>query len=228
MFRQLFDPESFTYTYLLADDVTLSAVLIDPVREQVGRDLDLINELGLKLVWTLETHMHADHITGASQLQAKTEAKTAVSRNSGVECASRHLVDGEVIEFGQEVIQVIATPGHTAGCLSYLWHDRVFTGDALMIGVCGRTDFQEGDAGVLFDSITENLLTLPDETLVYPAHDYEGRHVSTIAQERGTNPFLVDKNRAEFIEYQDNLDLSPPSKIQVAVPANRQCGRDVS
>ncbi len=225
-FFQRLDPESCTYTYILVDESSRKAVLIDPVREQVDRDLALLDEHQLTLEWILETHVHADHVTGAAQLQAATHAATAVSERAGVACASRHLRDGEAVSFGEQTLRVIATPGHTAGCVSYLWNDRLFSGDALLIDACGRTDFQEGDPGQLYDSVTGKLFTLPDETLVYPAHDYSGRQVSTIGEQRQTNPRLAGKSREEFIDLMDSLDLDAPRKIQVALPANRLCGRE--
>ncbi len=222
---QLFDPESSTLTYVLVDERGREAVLIDSVREQTGRDLEVIANHGLRLRWVLETHVHADHVTGAAVLQARAGAQTAVGAHAGVACANRLLADGEEIEFGGELIEVIATPGHTSGCLSYRWRDRLFTGDALLIGACGRTDFQEGDPGRLYDSITQRLFAFPDETLVYPAHDYEGRRVSSIGEQRNTNPRLAGKSREEFIAIMNALELAPPRKIDQALPANRRCGR---
>lgn len=224
-FFQRFDPESSTFTYVLVDAGTRAALLIDSVREQVERDLHLLETHRLRLEWILETHIHADHVTGAAQLQTRTGARTAVSARAGVACANRLLADGDQIQFGDETLRVLATPGHTAGCLSFLWGDRVFTGDALLIGACGRTDFQEGDPGCLYDSITQKLLILPDETLVYPAHDYDGRQVSTIGEQRTTNPRLVGQTRESFIRLMNGLRLDPPRKIEMALPANRRCGR---
>lgn len=225
MLRQLFDQQSCTYSYLLVDNSSRSAVLIDPVREQVQRDLAVIQELGANLVWILETHLHADHVTGAALLQEKTAAQTGVGSRSGIACASRHLLDGEILEFGSETIRVLETPGHTAGCLSFVWQDRVFTGDALMIDACGRTDFQEGDAGQLYESLHSKLLTLPSETLIYPAHDYEGRQVSSIGEQRQRNPYLQNLDKDFFITMMDELELPPPKNIQIAVPANKHCGK---
>lgn len=224
--HQLLDPDTCTYTYLVVDEPSCEAVLIDPVREQVQRDLEVLAASRLRLQWILETHVHADHVTGAAMLQAQTGAGTALSARAGVACASRLLDDGDEIAFGEEIIRVLATPGHTAGCLSYLWRDRVFTGDALLIGGCGRTDFQGGDAGVLYDSIVGKLFGLPDETIVYPAHDYQGRRVSCIGEQRTTNPRLAGKNRAEFVALMGGLVLDPPRQIDIAVPANRKCGRE--
>ena len=225
-FFQRLDPESCTYTYILVDEHSRKAVLIDSVREQIERDLTLLDEHGLSLEWILETHVHADHVTGAAQLQTKTSARSAVGEQAGVVCADRHLRDGDRIGFGTQYLTVLATPGHTAGCVSYLWNDRVFSGDALLIDACGRTDFQGGDPARLYESITQKLFKLPDETLVYPAHDYSGRQVSSIGEQRLSNPRLAGKSRQEFVTLMDNLDLDAPRKIQIALPANRLCGRD--
>lgn len=225
-FRQLFDDASSTYTYLIADPASGHAALIDPVLEQIERDLALLRELGLKLVWVLETHVHADHVTAAARLRQETGAAVCYGIDSGVDCADRLLQEGDEIALGGETLRVLATPGHTDGCISYLWRDRVFTGDALLIGSCGRTDFQEGDSGRLYDSITRRLFSLPGETLVYPTHDYAGRRVSSIDQERATNEFAGrGATREAFIAALADLDLGPPQKLAVAVPANRLCGR---
>lgn len=224
MFKQFYDEISSTLTYLLADDVSKQAVLIDPVSENIEEYLNYINPAGLTLVYSLETHVHADHITGGGRLKKMTEAKTAVSQACGAETADIQLKDNDVLEFGAEKITVIATPGHTPGSLSFLWRDRLFTGDSLLINGCGRTDFQGGDAGKLYDAITKRLFSLPDETLVYPGHDYNGRRVSSIAQEKGINPRLANKTREEFVELMANLNLPKPKMIDIAVPANRKCG----
>ncbi|THF66636.1 MBL fold metallo-hydrolase [Pseudothauera nasutitermitis] len=225
LFRQLFDEDSSTLTYLLADPHTREAVLIDTVREQAGRDLALLDELGVRLVWILETHVHADHVTAAATLKQATGARTVTGRHAGAACADVMAGDGHEIVFGGEVIRVIPTPGHTPGCVTYHWRDRLFTGDALLIGGCGRTDFQGGDAGALYDSLTTRLFTLPGETLVYPAHDYQGRRVSCIAQERDTNPRLAGKTRDQFIQLMGELNLPRPRRIDEALPANLRCGR---
>lgn len=222
-FRQLFDTASSTYTYLLSDLTRREAALIDPVQEHVPLYLSLLDELDLTLACVLETHVHADHITGAAALREQSGAKIMARHRS--ECLDVSLQDGDTLQFGDETITVLATPGHTPGCASYLWRDRLFTGDALMIGTCGRTDFQGGDAGVLYDSITQKIWPLPGETLVYPCHDYQHKHVSSVEQERESNPRLSGKSRDEFIAIMSGLKLPMPRLIDLAVPANMRCGR---
>jgi sulfur dioxygenase len=228
MFRQLFDPVSSTYTYLLACDRTHQAVLIDPVMEHQARDLALLGELRLAPRWLLDTHVHADHVTSVSVLKQALPPGARPTIAVGLACEAEGyehpLTHGERLVFGDEHIDVIATPGHTPGSMSFLWRDRLFTGDALLIGGCGRTDFQGGDAGQLHDAITQRLFTLPGETLVYPGHDYRGRRVSCIAEERETNPRLAGKTRDEFIALMAALNLPRPKLIDVAVPANKQAG----
>ena len=226
LFRQLFDPDTSTYTYLLADEDTREAVLIDPVLEQVDRDAQLIEALGLTLVYTLETHVHADHVTGADALRARLGSRSVVHVEGGAACADVLVRGGDVLTVGSLSIEVRHTPGHTKGDVSYVVGDRVFTGDALLIGGCGRTDFQQGDPGVLYDSVHGELFTLPDDTLVYPGHDYNGRRVSTIAQEKEINARLGGgRSRESFIELMKALDLPYPRRIDVSLPANRECGR---
>ena len=220
MFRQLFDPASFTYTYLIADDTTHEAVLIDSVLEQAERDTKILREHGLTLRYTLETHVHADHITGALAIKQATGAQSVVARDCNAAGYDRYLVDGDVILFGHEEILAIATPGHTPGSLSYLWRDRVFTGDTLLIGGCGRTDFQNGSAVALYRSITAKLFKLDDHVLVYPGHDYKGRRVSSIGEERQFNARVAGKSAEEFAELMSNLGLPVPKRIHEAVPAN--------
>lgn len=227
IFKQLFDPQTWTYTYFIADPVTKEAVIIDPVNTEIDHYLALLAADNLKLVYSLETHVHADHITAGGLLRKHTGAKTGVAVQCGAQIADIQIQDNDVFTFaGGEQIKVIHTPGHTPGSISFLWRDRVFTGDALLIGGCGRTDFQGGDAGQLYDCITQRLFTLPDETLVYPGHDYQQRWVSSIMQERTTNPRLAGKTREEFIEIMANLNLPKPRLIDEAVPANRYCGLD--
>lgn len=224
IFKQLFDDETWTYTYLIADPDTKEAVLIDPVNTHIDEYLTMLQTLGLTLKYTLETHVHADHITASGLLRQKLGAQTGVSAMCGAETADIQIKDGDVFTFGRgETIKVIATPGHTKGSISFLWRDRVFTGDCLLIGGCGRTDFQGGDAGAQFDSI-QRLFALPDDTIVYPGHDYQQKWISNIKQEKTTNPRLAGKTREQFIEIMNNLNLPKPRLIDEAVPANRFCG----
>lgn len=223
-FKQLFDTDSSTYTYLIADDSTHEAVIIDPVLEQVERDLKLIREHGLKLKYTLETHVHADHITSAQALKQSTGAITAVSADCHAQGYDLMLKDGHVILFGHEEITVISTPGHTPGSVSFLWRDRVFTGDTLFIGGCGRTDFQGGSPEELWSSITETLFALDEQTLVFPGHDYKGRRLSSIGEEKYFNARVAGKSRDEFIDIMNNLGLPIPKRIHEAVPANIEAG----
>lgn len=225
IFQQMFDEETWTYTYLIADDKAGEAVLIDPVNTHLEQYLKRLEQKGLSLKYSLETHVHADHITAGGLLRQRAGAKTAVSELCGAECADIQIQDGEVFRFGEnEQIIVIATPGHTPGSVSFLWRDRVFTGDSLFINGCGRTDFQGGDPGALYDCITQRLFTLPDDTLVYPGHDYNGHWVSNIAQERTTNSRLAGRSREDFITIMNGLDLPAPKLIEQSVPANRACG----
>ena len=221
MFKQLFDKESSTYTYLIVDDATQEAVIIDPVAQHFDIYIALINDLNCHLKYALETHVHADHITASGKLKQHFSLQTGASELCEVKTASMQINDGDVLLIGNQEIKVIATPGHTAGAISYWWNDRVFTGDSLLIDGCGRTDFQGGDAGTLYDSITNSIFTLPNETLVYPAHDYDGRQVSSVGQEKSINPRLANKSRDEFIKIMNELDLPKPDLIDIAVPANR-------
>jgi glyoxylase-like metal-dependent hydrolase (beta-lactamase superfamily II) len=225
LFRQLFDPETSTYTYLIADRVTKEAILVDPVLEQVERDRLLLKELGLTLKYCLETHIHADHITGTGKLREMTGCLGVVPGNAHAACADRFIQDGEVLELGSLRVEAIATHGHTDSHNAYLVNGtHLFTGDGLLIHGCGRTDFQSGNAGAMYDAITQKLFTLPDETLVYPGHDYKGLTVSTIGEEKQFNPRLVGRTRDEFIMLMANLNLPNPKKIMEAVPANQRCG----
>jgi sulfur dioxygenase len=226
LFRQMFDLETSTYTYLIADTVTKEAVLVDSVLEKVERDQKQLNELGLTLKYCLETHVHADHITGTARLREITSCSGIVPEGANVACADRTLRDGEELRLGAVTIRAIATPGHTDSHMAYLINGtHLLTGDALFIRGCGRTDFQSGDAGTLHDSVVRKLFTLPDETLVYPAHDYRGLTVSTIGEEKHFNPRFVGRNRQQFIEFMNGLNLPDPQKIMEAVPANERCGR---
>ena len=223
--QQLFDPASSTYTYVIHCPVTREAAIIDPVDAQLERDLALLQAQGLRLRWALETHAHADHITSAARLAEHTGAQLAAPAGCGIGTATRQLLDGEMLTVGQESLRALLTPGHTAGSMSYLWRNHVFTGDALLIDGCGRTDFQNGDSRVLFDSVTHKLFALPGETLVYPAHDYSGRHVSSIAQEKTRNPRLGGgKTLEEFTAIMASLNLPYPKFIDHAVPGNKACG----
>jgi glyoxylase-like metal-dependent hydrolase (beta-lactamase superfamily II) len=227
IFRQLFDIETSTYSYLLADPATREAVLIDPVLEKLERDLALVRELELQLLYTLETHVHADHVTAASRLREALGSKIALGAAAGARNADRALCDGERLRFGSRELEVRATPGHTNGCVTYVEHAArvAFTGDALLVRGCGRTDFQEGDARTLFRSVRERILSLPDETLLYPAHDYTGRTVTTVAEEKRWNRRLgLDVSEASFIRLMAELKLAHPKRMDVAVPANLQCG----
>lgn len=225
IFRQLLHKDTCTYTFLLGCARTHQAVLIDPVDERVATHLELMKNLGLQIELTLETHVHADHVTGAGMLRERTGCRIGVPGGSGARGADVYVRDGDRLLVGELAIEAIATPGHTAGCTSYLVGDRVFTGDALRIGTCGRTDFQEGDAGRLFDSIQERLYTLPPDTLLYPGHDYKRLRVSTIRQEMDTTARVPpDTRREEFVAYMDGLVLDPPRHMGRAVPANLVCG----
>lgn len=225
IFRQLFEPETSTYTYLLGCERTRRALLIDPVAVAVDDYVGLLEELGLSLIYTLETHVHADHITGSGLLRERLGSKGVVHRDAGAMCADLLITDGVLLQLGDIEITARHTPGHTSGCLSFVMRDRVFTGDALLISGCGRTDFQQGDPGRLYDSIHGKLFTLPPDTLVYPGHDYNGNTVSTIRQEMARNPRLGGgKSRAEFIDIMGQLKLPYPRHIDAALPANLACG----
>ncbi|MFM6069739.1 MAG: MBL fold metallo-hydrolase [Sphaerospermopsis kisseleviana] len=229
LFRQLFDRESSTYTYLIADKTTKAAVLVDPVLEQVERDLQLVQELGLTLRYCLETHIHADHITGTGKLRQLTGCLGVVPANAPASCADQQMQDGEILQLDSIVIEAIATPGHTDSHLAYLLNkERLLTGDSLLIRGCGRTDFQSGNAGILFDVITQKMFTLPDATLVYPGHDYKGFTVSTIGEEKQYNSRFKGHNRDGFIQLMNGLNLPNPQKMMAAVPANEKCGNAIA
>jgi sulfur dioxygenase len=228
IFRQLFERESYTYTYLLGDEQTHEAVLIDPVNTQLDLYLRLLEELDLKLVAAIDTHVHADHVTALGLLREKTGCTTMVGFEGDVDCASEGLKDGKLIQIGNTGINVMFTPGHTNDSFSFLVENDsntyLFSGDTLLIRGTGRTDFQNGDPGDLYDSLHEKLLMLPDNTLVYPGHDYKGWTVSTIGEEKRTNPRLEPPSKEAFIDLMNNLDLPDPKMMDVAVPANRACG----
>ena len=230
IFRQLIDPQSSTYTYLLGDQATGEAVLIDTVFEQARRDAALINELGLKLVATLETHVHADHVTGAWMHKRQFGSSIVVAKASGASGADRYVEHGEQICFGGRYLQVRATPGHTDGCLTYVLDDetRAFTGDCLLIRGSGRTDFQQGDARQMYRSVHTQIFTLPDDCLLNTGHDYRGLTVTSVAEERKFNPRLGGQiGEEDFAGYMENLHLPHPKQIEKAVPANMRCGQPV-
>ncbi|MGD8340015.1 MAG: MBL fold metallo-hydrolase [Gammaproteobacteria bacterium] len=227
IFRQLQDPTSSTYTYLLGDRQGGSAVLIDPVFEQAERDAALVRELGLTLTHTLDTHMHADHITAAWRLKNWLGSRIAISAAAGTKGADLELEPGDKLEFGDRWLEARATPGHTDGCMSFVLDDqsRVFTGDALLIRGAGRTDFQHGSASALYHSVVDQLFTLPEDCLVYPAHDYRGLTASSIFEEKRFNPRLGgDRNEGDFEGFMRNLGLAHPKRIDEALPANEVCG----
>jgi glyoxylase-like metal-dependent hydrolase (beta-lactamase superfamily II)/rhodanese-related sulfurtransferase len=221
---QLFDPDSSTYTYVLFDVDAREALIIDPVDEQIERDLATLREYGLKLVWAVETHAHADHITSAGKLAELAGARTAAPAGCGIGTAAVQLQHGDTLRFGGETLQALHTPGHTAGSMSYRWRGHVFTGDTLLINGCGRTDFQSGSASDLYRSLTEVLFALPDDTIVWPGHDYQGRSHSTISQEKASNARVAGKSEAEFVALMDSLQLPRPRRIDEAVPANLSSG----
>lgn len=227
IFRQLFDPQSSTYSYLLADERTHEAVLIDPVFEQARRDRALIAELGLKLLTTLETHVHADHVTGAWLHKQRLGSRIALSGASGAHGADVALAHGDRVAFGTRYLEARETPGHTSGCMTYVLDDEsmAFTGDALLIRGCGRTDFQQGSARTLYRSVHSQIFTLPPSCLLYPGHDYRGLTVTSVDEEHRLNPRLGSGiGEADFTGYMNNLGLPHPKQIDVAVPANLQCG----
>jgi glyoxylase-like metal-dependent hydrolase (beta-lactamase superfamily II) len=222
---QLFDADSSTYTYILHAPGSTEAVIIDPVDHNLERDLAHIERLGLKLVYVLETHAHADHVTSAGKLRELTGARACVPSGCGIPPAEVQLNDGDVIRFGNgETISVLHTPGHTAGSMCYAWRGNVFTGDTLLINGCGRTDFQSGSSEALYDSVKRKLFALPDDTRMWPGHDYKGQSVSTIGWEKRHNARLANLSLAEFVDLMARLDLPRPRLIDVAVPANRNLG----
>jgi glyoxylase-like metal-dependent hydrolase (beta-lactamase superfamily II)/rhodanese-related sulfurtransferase len=221
---QLFDPASSTYTYIVFDETTRDAVIIDPVDEQVERDLAQLRQYGLKLLWTVETHAHADHITSAGLLAEHTGAQTAAPQGCGITTAALQLVHGQVLRFGGESMTALHTPGHTAGSMSFVWRDHVFTGDTLLINGCGRTDFQSGSAEAMYHSLTQVLFKLPDATTVWPGHDYQGRTHSSILAERTGNVRVAGKSLEEFTAIMAGLNLPRPKRMDEAVPANLSSG----
>lgn len=224
IFRQLFDPVSATYTYLIAEK-NGEAVLIDPVKEYVEQYIRLINELGVKLMFTIDTHIHADHITGSGTLEDLTGCLSILGAATKAECVSRRVNEGDKIQVGKEQLRVLYTPGHTDDSYSFLMKDRVFTGDTLLIRSTGRTDFQNGNPAQQYDSIFNKLLKLNEDTLVYPAHDYKGWTVSTIGEEKAHNPRLQVTSEDAYIRQMNSIKLDNPKLMDIAVPANLKCGR---
>lgn len=228
IFRQLFDSKSSTFTYLLADPISKEAVLIDPVIEKVNRDLALVNELGLELKYAIDTHCHADHVTGAWLLKQRVGCQILCAKEINAENVDIELKHGDIITFGECKLLVRATPGHTDGCLTFVndqWR-MAFTGDALLIRGCGRCDFQQGNAGILFESIKDQILSLPEDYKLYPGHDYSGRCETSVAEEIKFNARLGGQaNKADFVSYMDNMSLPHPKFIDIALPANLQAGR---
>jgi sulfur dioxygenase len=226
IFKQYFEPDTSTFTYLLGCERTKQAVLIDTVESQVQHYIKDLEEQGLKLVYTLETHVHADHVTGADTLRQKLGSKSVVHRDAGAMCGDLLVTDGVHIIVGNIDLEVRYTPGHTNGCVSYFAGDRIFTGDALLIGGCGRTDFQSGDSGQLYDSIHAQIFSLDDNVIIYPGHDYNGNTVSTVGEERKNNKRLGNnRSREDFIKLMSELKLAYPKYIDTALPANQACGR---
>jgi sulfur dioxygenase len=225
LFRQLFDSTSSTYTYLLASRAGGEALFIDPVKEHADEYLELVNELELKLVMAIDTHTHADHVTALGDLRDATHCVTWMGERTRAECVSAQFKDGQTIGFDGVKLRAMYTPGHTDESFSLVMGDRVFTGDALLIRGTGRTDFQNGDSHAAYDSLFNKLLKLPDETLVYPAHDYKGWTVSTIGEERRHNPRLQVKSADEYAQLMRSLKLPDPRQMDVAIPANLRCGR---
>jgi sulfur dioxygenase len=224
IFRQLFDSVSGTYTYLIASRHGGEALIIDPVLERVDRYIQLVKELDLKLIKAVDTHLHADHITGLGALRDRTHCVTVMGEMSKVDVVSMRLAEGDKLTIEGVALDVLYTPGHTDDSYSFLMQDRVFTGDTLLIRGTGRTDFQNGDARAQYDSIFNKLLRLPDETMVFPAHDYKGETVSTIGEEKAFNPRLQVKSVDEYVDLMSKLNLPNPKMMDVAVPANMRVG----
>lgn len=225
IFRQLFEPISSTYTYLLGCEETGQAILVDPVINAIDRDLTELTKLGMTLAYTVDTHIHADHITSALEMKRKISSKIAAPAMEALACADVGIEEGKPFQVGSITLNPIHTPGHTDGHFAYVIGDRVLTGDALLIEGCGRTDFQNGDTDMLYQSVTRKLFSLPEDYLVYPAHDYKQRRVSSIGQEKDRNPRLgQNKSLMEFRKIMAELNLPYPKFIDYAVPGNRQCG----
>ncbi|RLW71811.1 MAG: hypothetical protein B6D71_00180 [gamma proteobacterium symbiont of Stewartia floridana] len=224
IFRQFFDHESSTYTYLIAERMGGEALLIDPVKSNVDKYMHSIGEMEMKLVLAVDTHIHADHVTGLGDLRRSTGCASAMGEMSNTECVSIHFKEGDKLKVDNLRLDVLYTPGHTDDSYSFVLPDRVLTGDTLLIRGTGRTDFQNGDPADQYDSLFDKLLRLPDKTLVYPAHDYNGMTVSTIQEEKLFNPRLQVANKQAYVELMNGLQLDNPRLMDVAVPANRNCG----
>ena len=223
--RQLFDYETWTYTYLVWCSKTKDCLLIDPVYNQINRDLELINKLKLNLIYLFETHVHADHITSANLIRNKTNAKICYGSKTGVKGADIYFEDNQEISLGELLIKVIHTPGHTIGCVSYYVDGYLFTGDTLFIGGTGRTDFQGGSSENTYDSVTKKIFTYSDDTIIYPGHNYQGLTCSTVLEEKQTNPNVgINVSKEQFIKNEKNIKRPYPKKFDVAVPANMECG----
>ena len=228
IFRQLFDQTSSTYTYLLAERKGGEALLIDPVLDNTDQYIRLLNELDVKLVLAVDTHIHADHVTALGSLRNRTKCATAMGEKTGAECVSVRYSEGEKLCVDNLHLDILYTPGHTDDSYSFILPDRVFTGDTLLIRGTGRTDFQNGDPAAQYDSLFGKLLCLPEHTLVYPAHDYNGMTVSTIGEELCHNPRLQVPSKQAYIDQMNALDLDDPRLMDIAVPANRSCGLNLA
>ncbi|MBL4637372.1 MAG: MBL fold metallo-hydrolase [Kofleriaceae bacterium] len=227
IFRQLVDARSWTYTYLLADEESKEAILIDPVFEQVRRDSALLQELGLTLKYTVDTHVHADHVTGSWLLRERLGSKIALMKDSGATGVDLELSEGDTLAFGKRHLRILSTPGHTNGCGTFVLDDEsmAFTGDSLMIRGCGRTDFQQGDSRVMYQSIHKKLFTLPENCSIYPGHDYKGRLMTSVKEEKEFNPRCGGaRSEDDFVGLMENLGLPHPAQLAVALPANLKCG----
>ncbi|MES9988381.1 MAG: MBL fold metallo-hydrolase [Candidatus Thiodiazotropha endolucinida] len=224
VFRQLYDHESSTYTYLLAERMGGEALLIDPVKSNVDQYIQLVNELDLQLVMAVDTHIHADHVTGLGALRQSTDCASAMGEMTKSDCVSLHFKEGEKLSVDNLHLDILYTPGHTDDSYSFVLPDRVFTGDTLLIRGTGRTDFQNGDPAAQYDSLFNKLLKLPEQTLVYPAHDYHGMTVSTVWEEKHYNPRLKVSDKQAYVELMNSLKLDNPRMMDIAVPANRKCG----
>ncbi|MEW8031280.1 MAG: MBL fold metallo-hydrolase [Candidatus Thiodiazotropha endolucinida] len=224
VFRQLYDHESSTYTYLLAARMGGEALLIDPVKSNVDQYIQLVNEMDLQLVMAVDTHIHADHVTGIGALRQSTGCTSAMGEMTKADCVSLHFKEGEKLRVDNLHLDILYTPGHTDDSYSFVLPDRVFTGDTLLIRGTGRTDFQNGDPAAQYDSLFNKLLMLPEQTLVYPAHDYHGMTVSTLWEEKHYNPRLKVSDKQAYVELMNSLKLDNPRMMDIAVPANRRCG----